>query len=88
MGMSRDTSILVSGINGLEYWLATLIPIPLIDRIGRRPIMLFSAVGQTISMAVLAGCISQPDNKAAGYVAVAFLLYVPLWPLKKHPIAY
>jgi hypothetical protein len=53
--MSRDTSLLVSDINELEYWLATLFPIPLIDRIGHRPIMLFSVVGQTISMAVLAG---------------------------------
>lgn len=72
--MSRNTSLLVSGFNGLEYWLATFIPIPLIDRLGRRPIMLFAAIGQTISMAVLAGCISQPQSKAAGYVAAAFLL--------------
>ncbi|AEO63159.1 uncharacterized protein THITE_2038523 [Thermothielavioides terrestris NRRL 8126] len=73
LGMSRDTSLLVSGFNGLEYWLATLIPIPLIDRVGRRPIMLFAAVGQCISMAVLAGCIAYPANKAAGYVAAVFL---------------
>lgn len=72
--MSRNTSLLVSGFNGLEYWLATFIPIPLIDRIGRRPLMLFAAVGQCFSMAVLAGCISAPENKVAGYVAAAFLL--------------
>lgn len=72
--MSRRTSLLVSGFNGLEYWLATFIPIPLIDRLGRRPILLFSAIGQTISMAVLAGTIAYPDNKVAGYVASVFLL--------------
>ncbi|RDW62489.1 hypothetical protein BP5796_10791 [Coleophoma crateriformis] len=73
IGMSRNTSLLVSGFNGLEYWLATFIPIPLIDRIGRRPIMLFAAIGQCISMAVLAGCLAYPDNKVAGYVATVFL---------------
>lgn len=73
LNMSRNTSLLVSGFNGLEYWLATFIPIPLIDRIGRRPLMLFAAIGQACSMAVLAGCISAPDNKIAGYVAAAFL---------------
>jgi hypothetical protein len=72
--MSRNTSLLVSGLNGVEYWLATFIPIPLIDRLGRRPIMLFAAAGQCLSMAVLAGCIAHPESKAAGYVAAAFLL--------------
>lgn len=72
--MSRETSLLLTGINGIEYWLATFIPIPLIDRLGRRPILLFSAIGQSISMAALAGSIAYPDSKAAGYVASVFLL--------------
>jgi MFS family permease len=71
--MSRKLSLLVSGFNGLEYWLATFVPIPIIDRVGRRPIMLFAAIGQTITMAVLSGCIAYPDNKAAGYVAAVGL---------------
>jgi hypothetical protein len=72
--MSRNMSLLLSGFNGLEYWLATFIPIPLVDRVGRRPIMLVCAAGQTVSMAVLAGCIAYPGNQAAGIVAAAFLL--------------
>ena len=73
--MSHRMSLLLSGFNGLEYWLATFIPIPLIDRLGRRPILLFSAVGQTISMAVLAGSTAYPDSTSAGVVAAVFLLY-------------
>ncbi|CAK7197847.1 hypothetical protein SEUCBS139899_000497 [Sporothrix eucalyptigena] len=73
LGMSRNTSLLVTGFNGLEYWLATFIPIPLIDRVGRRRIMIFSAIGQSISMAVLAGTIAYPDSKGAGYTAAVFL---------------
>lgn len=71
--MSRNLSLLIAGFNGLEYWLATFIPIPLIDRIGRRRIMLFSAIGQTVTMAVLAGCIAYPNSKPAGYVATVGL---------------
>jgi MFS family permease len=73
LGMSRNLSLLIAGFNGLEYWLATFIPIPLIDRIGRRRIMLFSAIGQTLTMAVLAGCIAYPNSKPAGYVATVGL---------------
>lgn len=71
--MSRQMALLLSGFNGLEYWLATFIPIPLIDRVGRRPLMLFSAVGQCISMAVLAACIAFPNSVVLGYVATVFL---------------
>ncbi|OKL58146.1 hypothetical protein UA08_06448 [Talaromyces atroroseus] len=73
LGMSRNLSLLMAGFNGLEYWLATFVPIPLIDRVGRRRIMLFSAIGQTITMAVLAGCIAYPNSKPAGYVATVGL---------------
>jgi sugar porter (SP) family MFS transporter len=73
LGMSRNTSLLVSGFNGLEYWLATFIPLPLIDRLGRRPLMLFAAIGQCICMAVLAACLAFPADKSAGYCAAVFL---------------
>jgi hypothetical protein len=72
--MSRNMSLLLSGFNGLEYWLATFIPIPLVDRVGRRPLLLGSALGQALSMVVLAICIAYPANKAAGFVAAVFLL--------------
>jgi Sugar (and other) transporter len=68
LGMSRNLSLILAGFNGLGYWIATFIPIPPIDRIVRRRIMLFPAVGQTITMAVLAGCIAYPNSKPAGYV--------------------
>lgn len=72
--MSRETSLLVTGFNGLEYWIASFIPIFLVDRVGRRPLMLFAAVGQCLSMAVLAACIAYPKSVAAGYIAAVFLL--------------
>ncbi|GAA93127.1 sugar transporter [Aspergillus luchuensis IFO 4308] len=63
-------SLLMSGFVGLEFWIASFIPIPLIDRLGRRPLLLFGAVGQCVSMAVLAATVAYPGNKACGYVSV------------------
>lgn len=71
--MSYHTSLLVSGFNGIAYWLSTFAPIPLIDRIGRRPLLLFGAAGQTITMAILAAMTADPGNKAKGYVAAVML---------------
>lgn len=44
-----------------------------IDRIGRRPLMLWSAGGMAVCMAVVAGTTSDQHNKSAIIVAVIFL---------------
>jgi MFS family permease len=48
-------SRLLAAANGTEYFLAGLIAIPLIERVGRRKLMLFGAFGQMSSMIILAG---------------------------------
>jgi MFS family permease len=73
----------MGGFNGLEYLVASIIPIWTIERFGRRKLLLFSASGQTVSMVVLAAAIwyitERPDgsaNYAVGIVAVAcFFLF-------------
>lgn len=54
LGLSDVTSRLIAAANGTEYFLASLIAIFIIDRIGRRKLMLFGAVGQCITMVLLA----------------------------------
>ena len=44
-----------------------------IDRLGRRVLMLWSAVGMSVSMAILAGTTSVPDSTACLIAAVVFL---------------
>jgi hypothetical protein len=48
-------SRLLAAANGTEYLLAGLIAIPLIERVGRRKLILFGAFGQMSSMIILAG---------------------------------
>jgi MFS family permease len=72
IGLSRDLSLLIAGFNATEYLLASLIPIWIIERVGRRQLMMTGSVGQALSMLVLAICV-RDGSKAAGYVACACL---------------
>lgn len=55
---SHNLSLLLAGFNGVAYFISSLIPIFFVERLGRRKLLLFSAIGQTITMAVLAGTTS------------------------------
>lgn len=67
-------SRIVAACNGTEYFLASLIAIALIDRVGRRKLMLFGATGQTITMVLLA--ILGSINNSAAQIVSAVLLFV------------
>ncbi|KAJ9099729.1 hypothetical protein QFC20_005607 [Naganishia adeliensis] len=72
VGLSRDISLLLSGFNGVAYFLSSLIPIWIIDRVGRRKLMLFAVIGQASCMAVLAGTTSV-TGKGTGILAATML---------------
>ncbi|KAK2671711.1 Sugar/inositol transporter [Fusarium oxysporum f. sp. vasinfectum] len=83
VGLDRHTSLLIGGINGIEYLVAAIIPIWTIERFGRRKLLLLSACGQTVSMAILSAALwfiterkDAPGSYAMGIVAVAcFFLF-------------
>ncbi|KAG9254411.1 uncharacterized protein F5Z01DRAFT_636488 [Emericellopsis atlantica] len=58
LGFDPAMSRLLAAANGTEYFLASLIALPLIERTGRRNLMLFGAFGMMASMAILAGTVS------------------------------
>jgi hypothetical protein len=72
IGLSRSLALLIAGFNATEYLLASLIPIWVIERVGRRQLMILGSTGQAISMGVLAICVKD-GSKAAGYVACVCL---------------
>ncbi|KAH7321405.1 sugar transporter family protein [Stachybotrys elegans] len=59
MGLSPFMSRLLAALNGTEYFLASWPAVFLVERVGRRKLMLFGAVGQAVTMAILAGVNSQ-----------------------------
>ncbi|KAJ9494348.1 hypothetical protein LTR99_000004 [Exophiala xenobiotica] len=72
IGMTRSTSQLVAGLNSLEYMLATIPPIFYIEKVGRRKILMVGALGQCLTMAILAITVHN-GNYAAGIVGAAML---------------
>ncbi|KAK6063357.1 hypothetical protein SCUP515_12473 [Seiridium cupressi] len=72
VGMPHNTALLLAGFNGVAYFISSLIPIWIIDRLGRRKLMIFAAAGQGTCMAILAGTVHD-GSKAAGLVATVML---------------
>ena len=70
--MSHNLSLLLAGFNGIAYFISSLIPIWIIDRVGRRNLMLFACAGQGACMAVLAGTVHNGSEKA-GIAAIVML---------------
>ncbi|KAJ5201335.1 uncharacterized protein N7498_005998 [Penicillium cinerascens] len=73
IGMDGLTSRIMAACNGTEYFLASLIPIFIIEKVGRRSLMLVGAAGMSLSMAVLAICTSFEGETKPGIAAAVFL---------------
>ncbi|KAM6536116.1 hypothetical protein FALCPG4_005634 [Fusarium falciforme] len=74
VGISHNLSLLLAGFNGIAYFLSSLVPIWLIDRLGRRKLMLFAAGGQCVCMAILAGTVYN-GSVPAGIIAIVMLFF-------------
>ncbi|RYC56126.1 hypothetical protein CHU98_g10093 [Xylaria longipes] len=72
VGLSHDLSLLLAGFNGVAYFFSSLVPIWIIDKLGRRKLMLFAAAGQASCMVILAGTVSN-GSKPAGIIAIVAL---------------
>lgn len=73
LGMSDFLSRLLAALNGTEYFIASWPAVFLVERVGRRKLMLFGAAGQAGTMAILAGVGSNTENKACQIAGIVFL---------------
>ena len=72
VGMPHSTALLLAGFNGIAYFISSLIPIWILDRMGRRNLMIFACAGQAACMAILAGTVSN-GSKPCGIAAIVML---------------
>jgi sugar porter (SP) family MFS transporter len=73
IGMGSLMSRILAACNGTEYFIASWLPVFIIEKAGRRPLMLVGAAGMSISMVILAVCTSFVGNSQAGIGAAVFL---------------
>ncbi|PHH67118.1 hypothetical protein CDD81_4513 [Ophiocordyceps australis] len=73
LGLSPFLSRLLAALNGTEYFIASWPAVFLVERVGRRKLMLFGAAGQAATMAILAGVNSRPEQKGYQIAGIVFL---------------
>lgn len=76
IGMSPLNSRILAACNGTEYFLASWLAFFTIERFGRRNLMIWGALGQAFTMAILTGTNWAADvnnNGGAGIAAAVFL---------------
>ena len=82
LGLSGLTSRILGAALFTWQMVASPIGVLTVDKVGRRKLMLISSVGMGVSMAILAGTVSQPNNHAAVIVAALFMfVYVGFFPV-------
>ncbi|KAL9066680.1 MAG: hypothetical protein Q9157_007056 [Trypethelium eluteriae] len=72
IGLDPFISRILAACNGTEYFLASWIAVALVERSGRRTLMLIGAAGMSASMAILAGATSHKGH-GTGILAATFL---------------
>lgn len=72
IGLSPFVSRILAACNGTEYFLASWIAVFIIEKVGRRKLMLFGAAGMSGSMVILA-VMTKIGGTGPGIVAAAFL---------------
>ncbi|KAK6825864.1 MFS glucose transporter mfs1 [Apiospora arundinis] len=79
LGLSGGTTgLLATGVYGIVNTLSTLPALFLIDKVGRRPLLMCGAAGTCISLVIVGGILggygaTLPAHPAAGWVGVAFI---------------
>ncbi|KAI7866595.1 general substrate transporter [Spinellus fusiger] len=77
-GMSTEMAMLMTGIDGIIYFIGACTPIYTIDRLGRRKLMYWGLIGQAVTLLIVGGCqylVEQGNTNASPGVIVFVMVY-------------
>ncbi|MBP1662949.1 MAG: putative transrane sugar transporter [Bacteroidetes bacterium] len=84
-GSAKGDSVMQAMIVGLVNFLMTIVALWLVDKRGRKTLLLWGAVGMIISLAYLAFDFSKPVQNGAG-VLIALLVYISFFAASFAPV--
>src|SRR5207253_712293 len=88
-GLSQDTSaILATSIVGIVNVLSTILSIFLIDKLGRRTLLLFGTTIMIISLAALALVFSTQTTNTTSLTLTALIVYIMAFAISLGPIVW
>lgn len=82
MGLGPVMARAIAGVNGTCYFLTSLAALPMVERFGRRPLMIWTALLQAFTFAILAGLYNittYDENKVAQGFSVLMLFLFNTW---------
>lgn len=75
LGFDPALSRFLTGWLGTEYFAAACLALFIVDRLGRRRLMLWGAMGMAICLLIIGACLSRatPEYKAPAFAATVFI---------------
>lgn len=74
-GWHGHDAVLMTGLNGITYFLSTIPPWYLVDKWGRRPILLSGAVAMTISLSMISYFMYLDSTWTPNFVVLFVIIY-------------
>jgi len=83
---TASTAILATTVVGVVNVLSTVIAIFLVDRLGRRALLLIGAAGMMVTLAAIGFVFAIGPSKAAYFILVCVLLYIVSFAISMGPV--
>ncbi|KAE8227875.1 hypothetical protein CF326_g7215 [Tilletia indica] len=92
LGLSYDSRLTMGWVANLCQLLGVIISFPLVDRVGRKPLLAFGSIGMTVCLAIVAGLTARfssdwASHRGEGWTAVAFVFcYMVIFGMSWGPV--